>query len=143
MTRRRVHHADDMMARITADRLVAHLEASGFLVMRKPPAGRADSVKDAEVKCMNMDTTDQVIDTEAAQSLSADVGRDHRLGAWIVVRDQPQPGVFTARLVTTTPTPYVVVSTTLEELRAQLPAGLRRSERQPADPSDLVEISGS
>ncbi|MFL5280771.1 MAG: hypothetical protein ACJ8AW_07155 [Rhodopila sp.] len=36
--RRRVHHADDMMARITADRLVAHLEASGFVVMRKPSA---------------------------------------------------------------------------------------------------------
>lgn len=37
--RRRVHHAEDMMARITADRLVAHLEAAGFVVMRKPPAG--------------------------------------------------------------------------------------------------------
>ncbi|MFL5287533.1 MAG: hypothetical protein ACJ8AW_42810 [Rhodopila sp.] len=37
--RRRVHHSDDMMARITADRLVAHLEASGFVVMKKPPAG--------------------------------------------------------------------------------------------------------
>ncbi len=37
--RRRIHHADDMMARITADRLVAHLEASGFVVMRRPPAG--------------------------------------------------------------------------------------------------------
>jgi predicted transcriptional regulator len=27
------------LARITADRLVAHLEASGFVVMKKPPAG--------------------------------------------------------------------------------------------------------
>ena len=27
--RKRVHHADDMMARITAERLVRHLEASG------------------------------------------------------------------------------------------------------------------
>jgi hypothetical protein len=36
--RKRVHHADDVMARITADRLVQHLEASGFVVMKKPPA---------------------------------------------------------------------------------------------------------
>ena len=36
--RRRVHHADEAMARITADRLVQHLEASGFVVMRKPSA---------------------------------------------------------------------------------------------------------
>ena len=35
--RRRVHHADDSMARITADRLVKHLEQSGFVVMKKPP----------------------------------------------------------------------------------------------------------
>ena len=28
--RRRVHHADDAMARITAERLVEHLERSGF-----------------------------------------------------------------------------------------------------------------
>jgi hypothetical protein len=35
--RKRVHHADDMMARITAERLVNHLEASGFVLMKKPP----------------------------------------------------------------------------------------------------------
>ncbi len=29
--RKRVHHADDAMARITAERLVAHLERSGFV----------------------------------------------------------------------------------------------------------------
>jgi hypothetical protein len=32
-----VHHADDMMARITAERLVRHLEASGFVLMKGPP----------------------------------------------------------------------------------------------------------
>jgi hypothetical protein len=37
--RRRVHHADDAMARITADRLVAHLERSGFVIMKRPDAG--------------------------------------------------------------------------------------------------------
>ncbi len=36
--RRRVHTADDVMARITAERLVRHLELSGFVMMKKPPA---------------------------------------------------------------------------------------------------------
>lgn len=36
--RKRVHHADDVMARITAERLVAHLEQSGFVLMRRPAA---------------------------------------------------------------------------------------------------------
>jgi hypothetical protein len=36
--RKRVFDADDPMARITAERLVQHLEASGFVVMKKPPA---------------------------------------------------------------------------------------------------------
>jgi hypothetical protein len=35
--RKRVNHADDMMARITADRLVQHLTASGFALMRGEP----------------------------------------------------------------------------------------------------------
>ena len=35
--RRRVYHADDSMARITADRLVRYLEKSGFVVMKRPP----------------------------------------------------------------------------------------------------------
>ncbi len=36
--RKRVHQADNMMARITAERLVRHLERSGFVVMKRPPA---------------------------------------------------------------------------------------------------------
>ncbi|MFL5256635.1 MAG: hypothetical protein ACJ8AI_27825 [Rhodopila sp.] len=36
--RRRVHDADSMTARIAAERLVAHLQASGFVLMRKPPS---------------------------------------------------------------------------------------------------------
>ena len=36
--RRRVHHADEMMARITAERLVQHLEQSGYVLMRRPDA---------------------------------------------------------------------------------------------------------
>lgn len=34
--RKRVHHADEMMARITAERLVQHLRDAGFVVMRQP-----------------------------------------------------------------------------------------------------------
>ena len=34
--RRRVHHADDAMARITAERLVEHLARSGFVIMKRP-----------------------------------------------------------------------------------------------------------
>lgn len=36
--RKRVYHADDMMARITAERLVQHLTASGFVLMKAGPA---------------------------------------------------------------------------------------------------------
>lgn len=36
--RRRVHHADDAMARITAERLVEHLARSGFVLLKKSPA---------------------------------------------------------------------------------------------------------
>ena len=35
--RRRVHDGDGLAARIAADRLVRHLEQSGFVVMKKPP----------------------------------------------------------------------------------------------------------
>jgi hypothetical protein len=36
--RRRVHHADETMAWITAERLIAHLERSGFVIMKRPEA---------------------------------------------------------------------------------------------------------
>jgi hypothetical protein len=35
---KRVHQADDVMVRITADRLVRNLERSGLVVMKRPPA---------------------------------------------------------------------------------------------------------
>jgi hypothetical protein len=35
--RKRVHHAADIMARITADRLVRHLARAGFVLMKRPP----------------------------------------------------------------------------------------------------------
>ncbi|MDJ0391054.1 hypothetical protein QMO56_23360 [Roseomonas sp. E05] len=34
--RKRVHQADEAMARITAERLVRHLERCGYVLMRKP-----------------------------------------------------------------------------------------------------------
>jgi hypothetical protein len=41
--RRRVHHADEAMARITAERLVQHLERSGYVLMKRPE-GPAPSI---------------------------------------------------------------------------------------------------
>ena len=35
--RKRVRHADELVARIAAERLVKHLERSGFVVMKRPP----------------------------------------------------------------------------------------------------------
>ncbi|SDR29425.1 hypothetical protein SAMN05519103_01793 [Rhizobiales bacterium GAS113] len=35
--RKRYHQADDYMADITAEHLAKHLEASGYVVMKKPP----------------------------------------------------------------------------------------------------------
>jgi hypothetical protein len=36
--RKRVHDAADVMARITAERLVRHLQQSGFVIMKSPAA---------------------------------------------------------------------------------------------------------
>jgi hypothetical protein len=36
--RKRVHDAADAMARITAERLVRHLQQSGFVIMKAPAA---------------------------------------------------------------------------------------------------------
>ena len=42
--RKRVHHADDVMARIAAARLVRHLNRSGFVLMKAPPAAAPSTV---------------------------------------------------------------------------------------------------
>ena len=36
--KRRVYHADDAMARITAEWLIRHLERAGFVLMRSEPS---------------------------------------------------------------------------------------------------------
>ncbi len=41
--RKRTHSGDELMARITAERLVKFLELAGFVVMKKPP-GAAHTV---------------------------------------------------------------------------------------------------
>ncbi len=41
---KRVRSADDLMARITAERLVDYLEGAGFVVMKKPPAAGASAL---------------------------------------------------------------------------------------------------
>jgi hypothetical protein len=42
--RKRKHNASEMMARILAERLVEHLERSGFVVMKRPPIGGASAL---------------------------------------------------------------------------------------------------
>ena len=37
--RKRVHNADELLAKIVAKRLVEHLERAGFVVMKRLPAG--------------------------------------------------------------------------------------------------------
>jgi hypothetical protein len=86
--------------------------------------------------------TDQIIiNAGAAQGLQARAVRDNVLVAWIIQHDLPEyPGKFIARLAMAHPTAYVMVADTLAELRVMLPPGLVRSERQPSDPPDVVEI---
>ena len=53
-------------------------------------------------------TLDQIIDATTAQALHADACRDHPVVGWVVMRDQPEPGMFIAHLVTDAPTSYVL-----------------------------------
>jgi hypothetical protein len=56
--RKRVHDADETMARITAERLVEHLERSGYVVMHKPPLdqhGAPGNLADAIEKARKID----------------------------------------------------------------------------------------
>ena len=83
---------------------------------------------------------DQIVDAPMARGLHADACRGHALVGW-VTQDPPEyPDRVVARLVTETPSPYVLVADTLAGIHAQLPPGLARSDRQPADPPEVVEI---
>ena len=88
-----------------------------------------------------MPAQDQIIDAEMAGALQADAIRKHPLVAWIVTRDElSHLGEFVARLMTDGPTSYVMLADTLAGLQAQLPTGLARADRQPADPPEIVEV---
>jgi hypothetical protein len=86
---------------------------------------------------------DQIIDAGMARSIQADAARTHPLLAWVVTHDEgTYRGQFVARLLTDAPTPYVLLAETLGELHAQLPLLPRLvwSDRQPADPPEVVEV---
>jgi hypothetical protein len=83
----------------------------------------------------------QIIDPAAARSVQEDAARTHPLFAWVIMRDLPDyPGAFVARLVTDTPTAYVLIGNSLAEVQAQLPPGLERTERQNNDPPVVAEV---
>jgi hypothetical protein len=89
----------------------------------------------------NPDMPYQIVDAVMARSLQDDTARNHPLFAWVIMWNLPEfPGAFVARLVTDTPTPYVLLGHTLAEVQAQLPPGLECLERQPSDPPEVVEV---
>src|SRR3954467_8505403 len=100
-----------------------------------------------------MSGQDQIIDEAMARSIQSDAARTHPLltptpkalvcsrpiQAWVVTHDEgTYRGRFVGRLVTKAPT--VLLADTLGELHAQLPPGTRWSDRQPADPPEVVEV---
>jgi hypothetical protein len=88
-----------------------------------------------------MSAQDQIIDAVMALALQADAIRMHPLMAWIVMQDNATgSGAFVARLVTDAATPYILLAGMLAGLRDQLPPGLTRTDRQPADSPEIVEI---
>jgi hypothetical protein len=88
-----------------------------------------------------MSVQDQIIDAVMARALQADAIRTHPLMAWIVMHDDTTwPGAFVARLVTDAATPYVLLADTLAGLHGQLPPGLTRTDRQPADSPEIMEV---
>jgi hypothetical protein len=61
--------------------------------------------------------------------------------AWVVKHDLPNtPAKYIARLATKHPTIYVMAADMLAELQAMLLPGLERSQREPADPLDVVNV---
>ena len=87
---------------------------------------------------------DQIVTAEIAQQLHAEALRTRGMAVWIVMDDWvAYPGKLMARLVTTEPTPYVMLADTLDEMRTALPPGMYRSDRSPADPDGLLELWSS
>ena len=87
--------------------------------------------------------TDRLIDPAMARALHADACRAHAAVAWAALWDLPAyPDRYAARLATSgyAPSPYLVLADTLAGIRAMLPPGMKRSERMPVDPPEVVEI---
>lgn len=85
--------------------------------------------------------SDNLLTPEVAATLHQRALELSALAVWVISEDEPDyPGVLVARLITEAATPYVLTAATLPELRAQLPPGLERSERQPGDPEDVIEV---
>jgi hypothetical protein len=84
---------------------------------------------------------DEIITPEMAATLhqrALDLGD---MTVWVISENEPDhPGVLVARLIAEVVTPYMLTAATLPELRGKLPPGLERSDRQPADPEDVVEV---
>jgi hypothetical protein len=89
-----------------------------------------------------MPDQDQIIDAAMVRSIQADVERARPSLAWAVGRDEeaPTPEVSGTPGNRCPDPPYVLLADTLGELHGQLPAGLARSDRQPADPPEVLEI---
>jgi hypothetical protein len=63
------------------------------------------------------------------------------LVVWLVTNDPPDyPDKFVARLVIDLPSPYLLVADSLAEIHAVLPLNLARTDRQPVDPPEVIEI---
>jgi hypothetical protein len=87
--------------------------------------------------------TNQLIDPTMARALHADACRTHAIVAWVVMWDLPaHPNRYATRLVASGQAawPYLLLADTLAGIQEQLPPGLVRSERMPADPPEVVEI---
>jgi hypothetical protein len=77
-----------------------------------------------------------------ARVLPADACRDHAAVTWVVMREAPEnPEQVIARPATKQLSPYVLLrANTMAGAQEHLPPRLVRSERQPADPLEVVEI---
>jgi precorrin-4 methylase len=85
--------------------------------------------------------TDQVVTPEMARTMHAKAVQAGALVGWVVSAGEDEhQGKLVARMVTGSPSVYVLVADTLDKLRAMLPPDLERSERQPADPPGVIEL---
>jgi hypothetical protein len=84
---------------------------------------------------------DHIVDANRARDIQSNAAGNEMPLVWIVAMDLPEyPNKLVARLITPRPEVYVMVADTLDELRIQLPPGLRRSEPRLNDPPKVVEV---